>query len=356
VTNSTNSTNCQCQPGSSCGCAAGGIAVVERPRYYARQLITPGDMTLEQDYFRERLRRHNRYLHGWGVVCGAMVCPVVAKPGTAPTPWLVQVNPGYILGPYGDEILIEQPTTLDLSKAGGTSLSNTDGDPWCAEVTAPTPAGPLTYYVAIKYVETPTRPVRVSPSGCGCQETSCEYSRVRDGFEINTLAACPATNQSPPDPKTFFSTEPATCPPCPPCAASPWVVLARVDLDSDGTITAIDNCSCRRIVLSAAPYWLQCTTTTPPAITVVPTDLVANGVATPVVVNSVANFDPGVTIGISGSGVTLGPVETKQPNQLSVPVTVATGTQTGPRTLTLMNANCSLVTLTVNIKTPDIQP
>jgi hypothetical protein len=50
--------------------------MAERPRYYARQLITSDDLTLEQDYFRNRMRLHNRMLHGWGVVCGAQVCLV----------------------------------------------------------------------------------------------------------------------------------------------------------------------------------------------------------------------------------------------------------------------------------------
>ena len=49
--------------------------IAERPRYYGRQLITADDLTLEQDYFRDKLRRHNRLLHGWGVVCGAQVFP-----------------------------------------------------------------------------------------------------------------------------------------------------------------------------------------------------------------------------------------------------------------------------------------
>src|SRR5207247_8113419 len=45
---------------------------------------------------------------------------------------------------------------------------------------------------------------------------------------------------------------------CPPCPEDPCVVLAGVDVDADGTITAIDNCSCRRNVLSAATFWWRC--------------------------------------------------------------------------------------------------
>ncbi|PYV22134.1 MAG: hypothetical protein DMG27_18945 [Acidobacteria bacterium] len=51
-----------CGPISPCD-----TSIAERPRYFPRQLITPDDVTLEQDYFRNKLRRHNRLLHGWGV-------------------------------------------------------------------------------------------------------------------------------------------------------------------------------------------------------------------------------------------------------------------------------------------------
>src|SRR6266545_4007546 len=64
-----------------CGCDGHHgfpFGVLERPRYFPRQLITPDEPTLEAAYFRDRLRRHNIYLHGWGVVCGALVCVVPA--------------------------------------------------------------------------------------------------------------------------------------------------------------------------------------------------------------------------------------------------------------------------------------
>ena len=69
-------TTSSCCGGTSQSTRSCTDSVVELPRYYPRQLITPDDLTLEQDYFLARHRRHNRLLHGWGVVCGALVCPV----------------------------------------------------------------------------------------------------------------------------------------------------------------------------------------------------------------------------------------------------------------------------------------
>ena len=45
-------------------CASCGEPL-ERMRYFPRQLLTADDMRTEQEYFREKMRRHNRYLVGW---------------------------------------------------------------------------------------------------------------------------------------------------------------------------------------------------------------------------------------------------------------------------------------------------
>jgi hypothetical protein len=50
---------------------------------------------------------HNRYLHGWGVVCGMeVVC--------SPCNNLVTVQPGYALSPCGDDIVVCSPAPVDI--------------------------------------------------------------------------------------------------------------------------------------------------------------------------------------------------------------------------------------------------
>src|SRR4029079_8903991 len=98
----------------ACQCAAhehhetAGSA--ERLRYFPRQLLTADDMRTEQHYFREKLRRHNRMLHGWGVVCGLQVVVDPTGGGLG-----VSICPGYALGPWGDEICVEEAVPLDLT-------------------------------------------------------------------------------------------------------------------------------------------------------------------------------------------------------------------------------------------------
>ncbi len=151
---------------TTCGQHQCDQSVVERPRYYPRQLITSDDLTLEQDYFRTRLRLHNRLLHGWGVVCGAEVRSVPkanSNDSTEREPWIVMVCPGYVLGPCGDEIFIDCKRKVDL-RTRGTEAANGDpcveiADPWCSDV--PEERDATTFYVAVRYKQIASRPVRV---------------------------------------------------------------------------------------------------------------------------------------------------------------------------------------------------
>lgn len=236
------------------------LGVLERPRYFPRQLMTPDELTLEADYFRARLRWHNLNLHGCGVVCGALVCVVPTKDGSGTEPWVVQVQPGYVLGPYGDEIVIDGVRKVSLRGNGVSGYPEGYDDltdPWCTEVYVDHRDGPL--YVAVRYREFQVRPVRAQPAGCGCDETPCEYSRYRDGYEIGILDACPDSHHRDDGDERTDQAQPN--PVCPVVPDSPWVVLAEVTVDDDGKICKIDNCVCRRIVPSTRDSWYHCGST-----------------------------------------------------------------------------------------------
>src|ERR1700681_3205846 len=49
---------------------------LQRLNYFYGQLLGVQDFQAEQDYFRDKLKLHNRCLHGYGVVCGLRVEPV----------------------------------------------------------------------------------------------------------------------------------------------------------------------------------------------------------------------------------------------------------------------------------------
>ena len=207
----------------------------ERPRYYARQIITADDMTLEQEYFRGKLRMHNRMLHGWGIVCGADVSPV-KKAGNSmeDEPWLALIEPGYILGPYGDEIVIDCERKFDLRSQNMIGVTGEpcveEIDPWRIEVHEDRGRG--AFYIAVRYKEVMTRPVRAHPAGCNCDDAGCEYSRLRDGYEIKALRNCPGSHNAPAPAQGI----------CPPCPEEPWVVLKKVEVNAEGNVTVSDEC------------------------------------------------------------------------------------------------------------------
>lgn len=333
--------------------------IAELPRYYPRQLITPDDLTLEQNYFRDRMRRHNRLMHGWGVVCGALVCPATTTNTdgtTSLTPWQVKVQKGYILGPYGDEIILDCCHTVDLRTTGVSGVTGQPcidtPDPWCSQVFIP-PTTTQILYIAVQYKQCMMRPVRVQPVGCGCNDNTCEYSRWHDGYEIGVLTSQPACQcNSTAGAPNFQELVAGPVPSCPDCSCGPWVCLAVVTLSGDGlgTIQEIDNQSCRRMALSfSSVCWTPQSATFGSTVTVSGAPVaVTQGAAANVIVTDTNNhlevglgvtysFGPGVTVTVTNPT----PSALLQEGLGSVTLSVAAASSvTGPRALTIINADC----------------
>src|SRR5437899_3039999 len=51
-----------------------------RAKYFYGRMLSAQYFQREQDYFREKLKLHNRCLHGYGVVCGLRVKPEPIDP------------------------------------------------------------------------------------------------------------------------------------------------------------------------------------------------------------------------------------------------------------------------------------
>jgi len=163
---------------------------------------------------------------------------------------------------WGNEVTIDCDRIVDL-RSGGVVVACGDppgevSDPWCREVSVEHHREQV--WVAVCHKELPVRPVRAQPTGCGCDDAGCEYSRWQDGYEIRLLDACPPSHKGePPSPKDVVDSGVQPLTDCPPCPEDPCVVLASVHIDENENMT-IDNCSCRRMVVSLAPYWLRCAT------------------------------------------------------------------------------------------------
>ncbi len=80
-------------------------AGLKRPIYYTGMMLTAEDFEAEQNYFLDKLRQHNRYLHGWGVVWGF---EVFIQGG------MVVVEPGFAVDCAGNQLLLSTPLELTL--------------------------------------------------------------------------------------------------------------------------------------------------------------------------------------------------------------------------------------------------
>lgn len=128
---------------------------VQRVNYFYGKLLSAEDLMAEQDYFRERLRRHNRCVCGWGVVCGLTA--------TLHGAGEVRVQPGMALDCWGNEIALESEAHITLPKRA-TKL-----------------------FLAIEYAEALTAPLP-TPDG------NSRFTRVREESQLALDLVDPCAN------------------------------------------------------------------------------------------------------------------------------------------------------------------
>jgi hypothetical protein len=135
---------------------------MERLKYYSGQILSVADLTAEQDYFLAKHRRHNRFLHGWGVVSGL----TVATAG----PSQVKIDPGLALDAAGNEILVCEQVRLQIL-----------------------PIADL-LFVVLGYSETETTPIP-NPSPATTSDELI-YTRIKEGYRLEIVDVEPANDQS----------------------------------------------------------------------------------------------------------------------------------------------------------------
>jgi hypothetical protein len=78
-----------------------------RPNFFTGRLLTADDLREEQEYHREKHRRHLQMLHGFGVVDGLDVG--VASDGTT-----ISIEPGVAIDAYGREVVLDDLLVLPI--------------------------------------------------------------------------------------------------------------------------------------------------------------------------------------------------------------------------------------------------
>jgi hypothetical protein len=90
----------------------GGLQCLCRPRFFAGQLLTEEDLNRLENYIVKKNKLHNRYLHGWGVVCGL---DVVYNPCVDQSDQVI-VKAGYALSPCGEDIIVCDDKSVNIGK------------------------------------------------------------------------------------------------------------------------------------------------------------------------------------------------------------------------------------------------
>ncbi len=125
-----------------------------RNRYFTGKFLSPDDFEQEQSYHRTKHRRHNRLLHGVGIVRGLGVG--LEQPPDGGDPAIV-VSPGLAIDSNGEELVVCEPAKLDPCK--GSSVC----------------------YVTVALAERPSNP---TPDG--------ESSRIEESAEVAVSEDLPA--------------------------------------------------------------------------------------------------------------------------------------------------------------------
>jgi len=85
---------------------------LKRVNYFAGKMLTPEDFRTEQQYFKDRMKLHNRFLHGYGIVSGLGVS-ISAK-----SPEAIVVSPGYAIDPQGNDVILSMDMQGSFPSAG----------------------------------------------------------------------------------------------------------------------------------------------------------------------------------------------------------------------------------------------
>ncbi len=119
---------------------------LKRPRFITGKLVTAEDLSLEQHYFLEKLKRHNRSLHGFGIVSGLQVTTDSGQ---------IAVDAGMALDCQGNEVVVGMTQLLS---------SPASSDDW------------RTAYVNLRYAEDSREPVAT--------QGVAQDSMIKESFEI----------------------------------------------------------------------------------------------------------------------------------------------------------------------------
>jgi hypothetical protein len=205
-----------------CCCpACTGLQCLDRTRFFAGQLLSEADLNNEQSYWLAKSRLHNRYLNGWGVVCGMqVVCGECDG-------W-VTIHSGYAIDPCGNDIIVCEDQNFNVAQAIQQCCTPaTTKAPNCTPLRYnPSPTcknSQQEWCITIEYQEQPSRLVTpLTPSnsqssqacscGCGCNSgSSSSKGKTNSANNLTATGSCKNTPPTKPAPPATTTVPAGTC-------------------------------------------------------------------------------------------------------------------------------------------------
>ncbi|MCG3206423.1 MAG: hypothetical protein FOGNACKC_00021 [Anaerolineae bacterium] len=168
--------NCTCQDQSTKGlCITCTLDQMARNHYFPGKWLDTRAFDSEQTYFMGKDRRHNRYLHGAGVVCGLRVRQ---HPNPACRNRLVIIEPGVAVDCCGREIYVADEETVEFKELFAAAWRAANGPQSQPD------AAPHTFQLCLNYTECPTEEVPALFDDCRCDDTALQPNQILEGYEF----------------------------------------------------------------------------------------------------------------------------------------------------------------------------
>jgi hypothetical protein len=195
-------------------CLSCDIPAFCRGYYYRGKLLTERDFTDEQRYFIDKMRLHQRALHGWGVVCGLMAHPHPQCPSLR-----LVITEGLAIDDCGREVRVLENTYIDLPQPppekteepcpgdppvppdtpkraaaadddkdpvdANESSTSQEGDYTPPEECCEDSPGPMDLYLWICYAECETELAPAPFDECGCDSRTQKPNRICEGYDLH---------------------------------------------------------------------------------------------------------------------------------------------------------------------------
>ena len=169
---------------TSTECPECEIGSLTRNNYFTGKLLVERDFKDEQRYYMDKLRLHQKRLHGEGVVCGL---EVKEHSNQACRGRYLCIDPGFAKDCCGNDIIVPQQECIDITQFKSWTKLRAAQKTQAGGAGAPGIGSSHTLQICVRYRECPTENIPVLYDDCGCDDTACAPNRILESYAFDLL-------------------------------------------------------------------------------------------------------------------------------------------------------------------------